>query len=140
MVVPMVVKSEASTRTVSEVTGPTLNYGSRYLSNAPINEVSFSQKMNFNAGHSQILLESLVHHHDHNQAREKIKANKAQGDAMKQKTADIKNLTATYNFKNIGCRIGKDSLQLKQQISITYAAISSDVVLPDELNQLGSRC
>ena len=36
---------------------------------------------------------------------------------MKKKSFEIKKLTAMYNFKNIGCRIGKDSLQLKQLIS-----------------------
>lgn len=36
---------------------------------------------------------------------------------MKKKSFEIKKLTAMYNFKNIGCRIGKDSLELKQLIS-----------------------
>ena len=73
--------------------------------------------MNFQSGHSQRVLESLVHHHDLNQAWESIRANKAQGDAMKKKSFEIKKFTAMYNFKNIGCRIGKDSLQLKQLLS-----------------------
>ena len=107
----------AGTRTISEITSPSLNYDARFLSTAPIDEVSFSSKLNFKSGHSQVVLESLVHHHDLSLARENIKANKEKGDAMKQKTADIKNLTAMYNFKNIGCRIGKDSLQLKQQMT-----------------------
>ena len=59
----------------------------------------------------------MVHQHDLNQARESIRENKAKGDAMKKKSSEIKKLTAMYNFKNIGCRIGKDSLELKQLIS-----------------------
>ena len=59
----------------------------------------------------------MVHHHDLNKARESIRENKAKGDAIKKKSSEIKKLTAMYNFKIIGCRIGKDSLELKQLIS-----------------------
>ena len=40
-----------------------------------------------------------------------------QRDAMKENSTEIKKLTAMYNFKNIGYRIDKDPLQLKQLIS-----------------------
>ena len=110
--------ASTSTKTISELSGPNLNYDPKFLSvNAPVEEVTFSSKMNFQSGHSQRVLESLVHHHDLNQARESIRANKAQGDLMKKKSIEIKKLTAMYNFKHIGCRIGKDSLQLKQLLS-----------------------
>lgn len=110
--------ASTSTRTISELSGPNLNYDPKFLSvNKPIEEVSFSTKINFQSGHSQRVLKSLVHHHDFNQARESIRENKAKGDAMKKKSSEIKKPTAMYNFKNIGCRIGKDSLELKQLIS-----------------------
>ena len=110
--------ASTSTKTISELSGPNLNYDPKFLSvNKPIEEVSFSTKINFQSGHSQRVLESLVHHHDLNKARENIRENKAKGDAIKKKSSEIKKLTAMYNFKNIGCRIGKDSLELKQLIS-----------------------
>jgi len=81
-----IVGSEStSTRKFSELSGPNMNYDPKFLSvNKPIEEVSFTTKMNFKSGHSQQVLESLVHHHDLNQARESIRENKAQGDAMKK--------------------------------------------------------
>ena len=110
--------ASTSTKTISKLSGPNLNYDPKFLSvNAPVQEVSFSSKMNFQSDHSQRVLESLVHHHDLTQAWESTKANKAQGDAMKKKSFEIKKLTDMCNFKNIGCRIGRDSLQLKQLIS-----------------------
>ena len=111
--------NSASSLTISDVTGITSpNFDGRFLSPpAPVNEVCFSTQMNFKAGQSQKVLESLIHHHDLTQARENIRNNKSQGDLMKERAGEIKKLTAMYNFKNIGCRIGKDSLQLTQQMN-----------------------
>ena len=68
-----------STKTISKLSGPILNYNSIFLwVNAPIEEVSFASKMNLKSGHSQREPESLVYHHDLNQARESIRENKAE--------------------------------------------------------------
>ena len=89
------------------------NFDPKYLSQKPVDEVSFKSNLSFQSGRSKLVLESLVHHDDLMKARETIKVNKSRGDEMTQRSVDVKKLTAMYNFKNIGCRIGKDSLELK---------------------------
>ena len=47
------ISTSTSTKTVSKLSGPNLNYDPKFLSvNAPMEEVSVSSKMNFKSGHS----------------------------------------------------------------------------------------
>ena len=113
------VSQTAGSPTISDITNPDfrqVNYNPMYLRQALMDEITFATSHNFKAGMSKLVLEYLVHHDDLAAARKTIQANKEAGNALQEKTKDLKRLTVMFDFKNIGCRIGKDSLELRKMM------------------------
>ena len=72
--------------------------------------------LNYSAGNSAIVLETLVGTQDLNEARERNKKNKEKGSEASDKYKTAKTVTAMYHFNEFGCKIGKTALDKKREV------------------------
>jgi len=69
--------------------------------------------MNFKTGRSAFVVHTLLHETDLNEAREQNQKLAVNGREARKKLDGAKRLTAMLNFRNIGCKIGEDTLNVR---------------------------
>ena len=66
-----------------------------------------------------MVLETLIGHHDINEARERNKKHKEDGLKITNTYKKAKALTVMYHFNLFSCKIGKTALEKKREIQRT---------------------
>ena len=74
---------------------------------------TLASKMNFKTGRSAFVVRTLLHETDLNEAREENQKLALNGREDKKKLDAAKKLTAMLNFRNICCKIGEDTLNIR---------------------------
>lgn len=74
--------------------------------------------LNYSSGNSAMVLETLIGHHDINEARERNKKNRENGQQVANTYKKAKALTAMYHFNMFGCKIGKTALEKKRELQL----------------------
>jgi len=72
--------------------------------------------LNYSSGNSAMVLDTIVAKTDLREARARNRLKNLEGETMTSKFNDVKSVTAMYHFNKLGCVIGKDALEKKQQI------------------------
>ena len=69
-------------------------------------EGAHAQPLKYSTGTAAFCLESIVHHNDLMEVREKTKAKRDQGKILKEELEEGKKVTAGQAFKGGTCRLG----------------------------------
>ena len=88
------------------------------LSDMPHRPTSDIISLNYSSGNSAMVLETLIGHHDINEARERNKKHKENGLKVAETYKKAKALTAMYHFNMYGCKIGKTALEKKRELQL----------------------
>ena len=113
------ITTSTSNSTISDLTGDSTNatnYDPKYLRNESLPVTTLASKMNFKTERSVFVVWTLLHETDLNDTREENQKLALNGRETKNKLDGFKKLTATLNFRNIGCKIGEDTLNVRLEM------------------------
>ena len=114
------IKTSTSNSTISDLTGDSMNcatnYDPKYLRNESSSVTTLASKMNFKTGRSAFVVRTLLHETALNEAREENQKLVLNGKETRKMLDGFKKLTAMLNFRNIGCKIGEDTLNVRLEM------------------------